>query len=41
MLQCVLPAGYNLSLVHLTIKDTRYGPGADVVREAAVQQHQQ
>ncbi|WIA29581.1 hypothetical protein OEZ86_012073 [Tetradesmus obliquus] len=22
--------GYNLSLVHLTIKDSRYGPGADV-----------
>jgi hypothetical protein len=27
-------AGYNLSLVHLTIKDTRYGPGADVVSAA-------
>ncbi|KAF6257949.1 hypothetical protein COO60DRAFT_1626631 [Scenedesmus sp. NREL 46B-D3] len=23
-------AGFNLSLVHLTIKDTRFGPGADV-----------
>jgi hypothetical protein len=32
---CVFPAGYNLSLVHLTIKDTRYGPGADVVSAAA------
>eukprot|EP00882_Tetradesmus_deserticola_P001883 GHRQ01002019.1.p1 GENE.GHRQ01002019.1~~GHRQ01002019.1.p1 ORF type:complete len:668 (+),score=301.75 GHRQ01002019.1:1063-3066(+) len=26
----VLCAGANLSLVHLTVKDTRYGPGADV-----------
>jgi hypothetical protein len=24
-------AGYNLSFIHLTLKDTRYGAGADIV----------